>query len=264
MNLIENIKLFLSVENCLFIIGVDKEVLSKGIQVRYGRSLISGDEYLEKIINLSFSLPVPDYMAQMEFINDIMKRATSAEWFDEMKEEIGLFGSIISSLGIDNSRRLRILCLRYLFFLDMEGHEKYIVEIIIKLIVYRELFRDAYDQKKLHHKINYFPDIWSRNPDAIGVGANRLTFEQIEEISCRGFAILASSPQYERLIAFTEETKLMLELFNKTDEELQDYHNKIINTGANIIKPLEYIMQNQINRDANSYFYLVDFLFSLY
>ena len=66
LNVLETIKLFLGTEKCIFVLGVDMGVIAKSIDVRYkdfamksdgGKSLISGDRYLEKIIQLIFQLP---------------------------------------------------------------------------------------------------------------------------------------------------------------------------------------------------------------
>ena len=66
VELLEAIKLFLKAENCIFVLGVDKRVITESVRVRYkdftlssegGESPITGDSYLEKIIQLSFQLP---------------------------------------------------------------------------------------------------------------------------------------------------------------------------------------------------------------
>ena len=54
------IKLFLDVPKCIFMIGVEKEVIEKGIEVRYkskDQKPISGQDYIEKIIQIPFVLP---------------------------------------------------------------------------------------------------------------------------------------------------------------------------------------------------------------
>jgi hypothetical protein len=55
------IKLFLDVPKCIFVIGVEKEVIEKGIEVRYKSKEqelpISGQDYIEKIIQIPFALP---------------------------------------------------------------------------------------------------------------------------------------------------------------------------------------------------------------
>ena len=61
IEILEVIKLFLDVPKCIFVIGVEKEVIEKGIEVRYKSKEqelpISGQDYIEKIIQIPFVLP---------------------------------------------------------------------------------------------------------------------------------------------------------------------------------------------------------------
>lgn len=76
VEMLESIKLFLDVEGCAFVLAVDDEVVERGIIHRYRDYLfqgkqadgsnvvlskmpITGTEYLEKIIQLPFRLPLP-------------------------------------------------------------------------------------------------------------------------------------------------------------------------------------------------------------
>lgn len=81
VELLEAIKLFLKAENCIFVLGVDKRVIIESIRVRYkdftissdgAESPITGDNYLEKIIQLSFQLPpirtedIEDFITELD------------------------------------------------------------------------------------------------------------------------------------------------------------------------------------------------------
>jgi HEAT repeat protein len=60
IEILEVIKLFLDVPKCIFVIGVEKEVIERGIEVRYKskeQKPISGKDYIEKIIQIPFVLP---------------------------------------------------------------------------------------------------------------------------------------------------------------------------------------------------------------
>jgi HEAT repeat protein len=60
IEILEVIKLFLDVPKCIFVIGVEKEVIERGIEVRYKskkQKPISGQDYIEKIIQIPFVLP---------------------------------------------------------------------------------------------------------------------------------------------------------------------------------------------------------------
>ncbi len=59
IEVLEAIKLFLDVPGCIFVLGIDRDVITRGIRIKY-RDLageIEGGKYLEKIIQLPFELP---------------------------------------------------------------------------------------------------------------------------------------------------------------------------------------------------------------
>ncbi len=57
LNLISIIKLFFTYsENIVFVFGCDKDAISKAVQYKYGE-IIKADEYLEKVIDISFNMP---------------------------------------------------------------------------------------------------------------------------------------------------------------------------------------------------------------
>ncbi len=78
---LEAIKLFLDVPGCVFVLGVDRQVIERGIQVRYkdfgdspiGPILLDGARYLEKIIQIPFSLPPVKAEAMRGFVEHIIE-----------------------------------------------------------------------------------------------------------------------------------------------------------------------------------------------
>src|SRR5262249_11553464 len=58
--ILESIKNYLTVKNCIFILGINPRVVYEGIRIKYRGMEIDGREYLEKIINYSFYVPEPD------------------------------------------------------------------------------------------------------------------------------------------------------------------------------------------------------------
>ena len=62
VEILESLKLFLDAKHCIFVIGVDRDVIWKGIEARYHsdyneKSPIRGKDYIEKIIQLPFNVP---------------------------------------------------------------------------------------------------------------------------------------------------------------------------------------------------------------
>lgn len=73
VEVLEAIKLFLDVQGCVFVLGLDRTVIARGIEIRYRemklvsddpdarqRFAIEGRRYLEKIIQIPFKLPPVD------------------------------------------------------------------------------------------------------------------------------------------------------------------------------------------------------------
>jgi hypothetical protein len=262
IKLIENIKHFLSVKECVFILGVDKGVLSRGIQARYGSNLISGDEYLEKIINLSFTIPDGKPANQRNFLLDLFQKMTTQEWFGQINPELDEFVDTIAWLGIQNPRRLRILALRYLMFLNIQDRDRYIREVVIKLIFHREFFHDAYLQKRSAGNIDYVPATGTRGPDGDFLPYDK---DELEKRSCKGFAKLFTDDRFAVLRDYTGELKMMIENgFNKSNVELQERIRSVQTAKApRTEEVLQKLLDSKYKRKHEQYFDLVDFIFSL-
>ena len=83
VELLEAIKLFLDIEGYLFIIGVDKDVVTRGISYRYrhfeypldqksDRKIVSAEDYLEKMIQLPIELPPIEPGRKRKYIESLI------------------------------------------------------------------------------------------------------------------------------------------------------------------------------------------------
>lgn len=62
ITVLESLKLFIGDAHCIFILGMDHSVVEAGIKTRYGeKALITGRDYLDKIIQVPFFLPAVSY-----------------------------------------------------------------------------------------------------------------------------------------------------------------------------------------------------------
>ena len=103
IEVLEAIKLYLDVEGVVFVLGLDPEVIKKGIEVYY-KSLgqdndslpITGYQYLQKIIQVPFHLPPLDDKKLDEFL----------EWLEE-RSLLGLFGEKLSKEQRDEIKIIR-------------------------------------------------------------------------------------------------------------------------------------------------------------
>ncbi len=150
VKLMEDIKHFFSAKNCIFIIGVDKEIISKGIKAKYGTSLISGEEYLEKIINLSFEIPLIINDDIAGFINAVIAKVTIPEWHESIKVEIGIFTDIVVQSNTKNvPRKLKFVITRFLFYLisnKTSGQDA--LKAICTLLIYKGFFPKLYEYSR--------------------------------------------------------------------------------------------------------------------
>ena len=86
VEVLEAIKLFLDVEGCVFVLGLDQEVIARGIEIKYKELgfdhkieeesqlfAINGTRYLEKIIQLPFQIPPIERAQMRKFISELVK-----------------------------------------------------------------------------------------------------------------------------------------------------------------------------------------------
>ena len=83
VEVLEAIKLFFDVAGCIFVLGIDREVIERGIRLKYrdyerldekGPPPISGAKYLEKIVQIPFQLPPIDRAAMEGYIGKMAPR----------------------------------------------------------------------------------------------------------------------------------------------------------------------------------------------
>ncbi len=82
IEVLEAIKLFVDVPNCVFMLGLDQDVIARGVEIRYkefnqphdGQSNpIDGAKYLEKIIQLPFQIPPIESTDMGDFVSGLVK-----------------------------------------------------------------------------------------------------------------------------------------------------------------------------------------------
>ncbi len=101
IEVLEAIKLFMDAKGCLFVLGLDDEVISRGIELKYRelgwdnnteeartRFLIQGQNYLEKIIQLPFTIPKIEPGVMAGYVRSLL-----TEWPDEACIDVFASGS---------------------------------------------------------------------------------------------------------------------------------------------------------------------------
>src|SRR6185436_907837 len=80
IEVLEAIKVFLDVEGCVFVLGLDHQVIARGIKAKYkDRDVVDGNLYLEKIIQLPFQIPPVETRAVEEFVGSLSKQWPDAQ-----------------------------------------------------------------------------------------------------------------------------------------------------------------------------------------
>lgn len=75
IEVLEAIKLFLDVPGCVFILGLDHQIIARGIEAKYkDPSVVDGNLYIEKIIQLPFQIPPIEDTAMMSFVTSLAER----------------------------------------------------------------------------------------------------------------------------------------------------------------------------------------------
>ncbi len=97
IQVLEAIKLFLAQKNCVFVLGVDKQGIEAAIKLRYkDNPQLTGVKYLEKIIQLPFSLPRPNRESITTYVKEL---------FGEFRTEEAL--SVLEAGADGNPRRIK-------------------------------------------------------------------------------------------------------------------------------------------------------------
>jgi formylglycine-generating enzyme required for sulfatase activity len=82
IEVLEAIKLFVDAPGCVFVLGLDQEVIARGVEIRYheffkngAQNPINGAKYIEKIIQLPFQIPPVERTDMQDFVGGL-----SGDW----------------------------------------------------------------------------------------------------------------------------------------------------------------------------------------
>lgn len=106
VELLEVMKLFIECSNCVFVIAVDYDVVTRGIRQKYGEDVgeEKGKSFFDKIIQLPFKVPVAQYDIK-NYVRNMLKNMN----ISASDEDIELFKNLIqTSIGL-NPRSMKRL-----------------------------------------------------------------------------------------------------------------------------------------------------------
>ncbi|MCK4765134.1 MAG: SUMF1/EgtB/PvdO family nonheme iron enzyme [Candidatus Aminicenantes bacterium] len=142
VKLLEGLKVMLDIPGFVFVIGVAREVIERGIRARYrelyrevqSTPLELEEDYLDKIIQFPFTLPPPDKGMLHGMVED---------YLEDLKEVKPYLPTIHEALG-DNPRSLKrfVNNLSYTFW--VAGEEQYRPELLVKTTLLAFVFPSLY------------------------------------------------------------------------------------------------------------------------
>jgi hypothetical protein len=138
---LESIKNFLSVPNCIYILGLNPKVVYQGIRVKYQGLNIDGREYLEKIVNYCFYVPEPLLENMRSYAVQSLEKLTPDDK-EKLKDYFITFGQVLEVCCFNNPRKVNRILNHYLRFIhtyETELHLFYI-DNVIKLCILGEYF----------------------------------------------------------------------------------------------------------------------------
>ena len=105
LNIIYNIKLLLSVENIIFIFGIDKYAVTLALKNKYNNEHNKAESFLEKIFPISFNMP-KNVINLKVILKSVFKNLTENQ-LDEIEK-------FFIKINLINPRKLKKIFLRYL------------------------------------------------------------------------------------------------------------------------------------------------------
>lgn len=199
ISILEGIKNFLAVENCVYVFAINPDVVSKGISIKYHGLPVSGREYLEKMLNYSFYVPPPasDKLAGycVGLLRSVFLDAAALKLFEL---PINRFGAVVGKCQFSNPRKIKRLVNRYaLFLMRHKGEiERFVIENIVRMLILAEYYPDLFRIYLMQEGVA---------AEFTGFGSNTFSAEKFETRT--GLNI---RDQYRELVA----VKGLFEMFN--------------------------------------------------
>jgi hypothetical protein len=140
---IEAIKNHLSVDRCIYILGLNPQVIERGIRHKYGSIDMSGREYLEKILNYSFTVPAaaPSCIEAYGSMQ-LARLLVDDNAIGSYSAALAQFGSALKACSFSNPRKIKRILNSYLFFIaaQQDSLGLYYLENIARLLILAEYY----------------------------------------------------------------------------------------------------------------------------
>lgn len=108
IRILEAIKLYLCVPQCVFVIGFNINIIEKGIKAVYGKDLeVDGSKYMEKIIQLPFRVPRPGKEEIKKYTETCIRNIDAVDIFGEEGKINSEYIDIIIQGADSNPRKIK-------------------------------------------------------------------------------------------------------------------------------------------------------------
>ena len=157
VGVLEAIKVFLDIPGCIFVLGMDRQIIERGIRVRYKEFALDADaaaraghaaavfpvagrDYLEKIVQVPFELPPLEGRMIEKFLRERLRLADETDTLQ-----------VVSAMtaGLErNPRKLKrtLNTFRLQLALAKANGQKHPAALYAKLVVLQSSFADLYEQ----------------------------------------------------------------------------------------------------------------------
>jgi len=241
IDILESIKLFLNAPGTIFFIGIDREIVVKGIEAKYGKQRSSNSDwaknYLDKIIQLPFRLPpLRTDTITTNFINSLYGVSPSMRTYAKIIAEVGTNPRTIKRV-INNFELQTILCRKRALKINEA--------IIAKLIVLEFRWPNFYyDFLSLYNnsKLNIIQDIFN-NPisERLSISAKYENDKDLLGFIAREPSLNSEIQDLDKYIHLSRDNKQLFSDFDqlmksgKANLEILSYDSAIENFSEAII-----------------------------
>ena len=146
---LEAVKLFFDIEGCVFVLGMDRDVVERGILSRFP-PISTGDgekpslrvdprQYIDKIVQIPITLPPLTRPQVREYLADLIQAASADPRIEACRE-------LIECAAPSNPRTLKRVLNVLALLLPLPRHAQWEDGHLAKIVLIQILFPDAYDQ----------------------------------------------------------------------------------------------------------------------
>ncbi len=247
IEVLEAIKLFLDVEGCIFILGMDPAVIARAIELKYrelGQStderhepqhqaVIDGIRYLEKIIQLPFHLPAIEREQVVSFVNNLVPEE---HWPCNECPKVFAEG-----LG-DNPRQVKRAVNTFLLLWKLSNKKTQNIKPVqlAKLVVIQNIYPDLYNTLKNSPRFLSDLEKYYRTTRSKGTPENKgleLSENKISSLPLVLATYIGDTVLY-RLFTMHKEDKLNFS--SLTPEDLKSYFTLARQTEAPQVVPVSF------------------------